>query len=51
MDVLHNGGAAGTKAGSDHCGACTQVCPQNIDVPGVMADFTEKLRKLAEAKE
>ena len=32
------------------CGTCTQVCPQNIDIPGVMADFAEKLARLAESK-
>lgn len=25
------------------CGACAAVCPQQIDIPGVMADFAEKL--------
>ena len=32
------------------CGTCAQSCPQNIDIPGVMQDFAEKLAKLAEAK-
>ena len=21
------------------CGACTGICPQNIDIPGIMAEF------------
>ena len=25
------------------CGACAAVCPQHIDIPGVMADFAERL--------
>ena len=32
------------------CGTCTRACPQNIDIPGVLKDFAEKLEKLAEAK-
>lgn len=24
------------------CGACTGHCPQNIDVPGIMAELKEK---------
>ena len=28
------------------CGACKPKCPQNIDIPQVMADFTEALEKL-----
>lgn len=28
------------------CGQCTQMCPQNIDVPGALKDFAEKLSKL-----
>ena len=27
------------------CGACVALCPQNIDIPKMMADFTEKLEK------
>ena len=25
------------------CGKCAEVCPQRIDIPGIMKDFTEKL--------
>ena len=25
------------------CGKCAEVCPQRIDIPGIMRDFTEKL--------
>ena len=25
------------------CGACSQMCPQNIDIPGVMQKFAEIL--------
>ena len=25
------------------CGACAAVCPQQIDIPGVLADFTKLL--------
>lgn len=25
------------------CGACAKVCPQQIDIPGIMKDFSEKL--------
>ena len=32
------------------CGTCTESCPQNIDIPGVLKDFAEKLAKLAEAQ-
>ncbi len=28
------------------CGACTTICPQNIDIPGALADFAERLSKL-----
>jgi predicted aldo/keto reductase-like oxidoreductase len=28
------------------CGACTHICPQNIDIPAAMADFAERLQKL-----
>ena len=28
------------------CGKCTKVCPQNIDIPTVMRDFTALLAKL-----
>lgn len=28
------------------CGKCAQICPQNIDIPAAMKDFTEKLSKL-----
>ena len=31
------------------CGTCAESCPQNIDIPGVLKDFAEKLAKLAEA--
>ena len=27
------------------CGACSGICPQNIDVPAVMADFADILSK------
>ena len=27
------------------CGACAKVCPQQIDIPGTMAKFTEFLKK------
>ncbi|MBQ8238283.1 MAG: 4Fe-4S binding protein, partial [Oscillospiraceae bacterium] len=32
------------------CGTCAQSCPQNIDIPGVLKNFTEKLEKLAAAQ-
>ena len=32
------------------CGTCANACPQNIDIPGVLKDFAEKLEKLAQAK-
>ena len=25
------------------CGACTQICPQKIDIPKVLSDFSELL--------
>lgn len=25
------------------CGACAEVCPQQIDIPGMMADFSKRL--------
>ena len=25
------------------CGACAQVCPQKIDIPGALRDFSEAL--------
>ena len=28
------------------CGKCAQICPQNIDIPQAMKDFTEILAKL-----
>lgn len=28
------------------CGQCTRMCPQNIDIPGALKDFAEKLSKL-----
>ena len=27
------------------CGSCAAVCPQQIDIPGALADFSELLRK------
>ena len=27
------------------CGACAGVCPQGIDIPKIMADFPDLLRK------
>ena len=27
------------------CGACTAICPQNIDIPGALADLSERLAK------
>jgi predicted aldo/keto reductase-like oxidoreductase len=27
------------------CGSCAKVCPQQIDIPGVMKKFTEILNK------
>jgi predicted aldo/keto reductase-like oxidoreductase len=26
------------------CGACTKVCPQQIDIPGAMAKFAEMIK-------
>ena len=26
------------------CGACAGICPQNIDIPGIMVDFPELLK-------
>ncbi|MBE6589837.1 MAG: 4Fe-4S dicluster domain-containing protein [Ruminococcaceae bacterium] len=26
------------------CGACTKVCPQSIDIPAMMRDFSEKMK-------
>ena len=28
------------------CGACVQMCPQKIDIPGVMAELNETLSKI-----
>jgi len=28
------------------CGKCAQICPQNIDIPQAMKDFSEALGKL-----
>ena len=28
------------------CGACTKVCPQNIDIPAVLSELTEAIAKL-----
>ena len=28
------------------CGACAQICPQQIDVPAAMADLAERLSKM-----
>ena len=28
------------------CGKCTQICPQNIDIPGAMKDFAQRLDKM-----
>ena len=28
------------------CGACAQMCPQKIDIPGVMAELNETLSKI-----
>lgn len=28
-----------------HCGACAAVCPQKIDIPSVMEDYSERLSK------
>ena len=28
------------------CGQCTKICPQNIDIPGALKDFAEKLGKM-----
>ncbi len=28
------------------CGACAAVCPQKIDIPAAMAEFTEALAKM-----
>ncbi len=27
------------------CGACAEICPQGIDIPAVMAEFPELLKK------
>lgn len=27
------------------CGACSGICPQNIDVPSIMHDFAEIIEK------
>ena len=27
------------------CGACTAICPQNIDIPGALADLSDRLAK------
>ena len=26
-----------------HCGACASVCPQHIDIPGVLKEYNEML--------
>ena len=28
------------------CGACSAICPQNIDIPAIMQDLAEKLKKV-----
>ena len=28
------------------CGNCTSICPQNIDIPKHLTDFTESLKKI-----
>ena len=28
------------------CGACAAVCPQGIDIPGALADLTDRLSRL-----
>ena len=28
------------------CGKCARVCPQNIDIPGVLRDFVSRAEKL-----
>ena len=28
------------------CGACSSICPQNIDIPNVMTEFSEMIAKL-----
>ena len=28
------------------CGKCTQICPQGIDIPGVMKELSERLEKI-----
>jgi len=28
------------------CGKCTQICPQNIDVPGALEDLMVRLREI-----
>ena len=28
------------------CGKCTKICPQNIDIPKAMADFTEAMKSI-----
>ena len=27
------------------CGQCASVCPQNIDIPGALSDFADRLEK------
>ena len=33
------------------CGRCSMVCPQNIDIPGVMDELTEALKKIPSWRE
>ncbi len=28
------------------CGKCARVCPQNIDIPGVMKDLTARIQQM-----
>ena len=29
-----------------HCGLCTQICPQNIPIPDVMQELSDKLETI-----
>ena len=33
------------------CGRCTMICPQNIDIPGVMEELSEALKKIPSWRE
>lgn len=33
------------------CRKCTRICPQNIDIPGVMEELTESLKKIPSWRE